>query len=105
MAGSLPSRIHNPGDLEIGDRGYGTENGKTKFPNDTTGWQWLFGECSLMLASMKTRHRSKIYTLDETFADVAQHWTGGDNPGPWAITVSEHCGMQPENTLQEYLDK
>jgi hypothetical protein len=104
VANSLPSRIHNPGDLEIGDRGYGVQAAKTVFPDDAAGWNWLFGECSLMLASMQTRHRSKIYTLDETFIQVAQHWTGGDNPATWAQTVSAYCRMQPESTLQEFLN-
>ena len=101
---SLPARIHNPGDMEIGDRGYGVQAAKTCFPDDRTGWNWLFGECSLMLASMSTRHRSRIYTLDMTFMQVAQHYTGGDNAPAWAHIVSAHCGMQPENTLQQFLD-
>jgi hypothetical protein len=101
---SLPARIHNPGDLEIGDRGYGVQAGKTCFPDDRTGWNWLHGEGTLMLSSMQTRHRSRIYTLDMTWLQVADHWTGHDNPEAWAEIVSAACGAQPFNTLQEYVD-
>jgi len=104
VPGSLPARCHNPGDLEIGNVGYGVDNGKTIFPDDATGWAALYREGSLMLAAMTSLHRSHVYSLGETFLQVAQAWTGGDNPSGWAQTVAETCGMSVTNTLQEFLD-
>lgn len=104
VAGSLPARIHNPGDLEIGNVGYGTDIGKTIFPDDQTGWEWLYGECMLMLAGQEARHHSHVYNLSMTFLRVAQLYTGGDNYIGWAEVVSAGCGMKVSNTLQEFLD-
>lgn len=104
VPGSLPARTHNPGDLEIGDIGYGTVNGKTVFPDDQTGMAWLYGETTLMLASRLARHHSRVYNLDETFLQVAVSYTGADNAAEWAMVVSGHCSMTPQNTLQDFLN-
>ncbi|HVI10519.1 MAG TPA: hypothetical protein VND65_19680 [Candidatus Binatia bacterium] len=101
---SLPARTHNPGDLEIGDVGYGEDAGKTIFPDDQTGWDWLYGETTLMLAGQQARHHSRIYSLGDTFLKVAENYTGHDNAESWAETVSHFHGLQPTNTLQDFLD-
>lgn len=101
---SLPARTHNPGDLEIGDVGYGEDNGKTVFPDDQTGWAWLYGETTLMLAGKQARHHSRVYDPSETFLQVAASYTGNDNAAEWAAVVSEYCGMTAQNTLQDFLN-
>ena len=99
----LPARIHNPGDLEIGDRGYGVQAGKTCFPDDRTGWNWLFGECSLMLASMENAPPLGRSACSMRHSCRRQH-RRKRQCSSWAQIVSSHCGMQPDNTLQNFLD-
>lgn len=96
---NFPTRVHNPGDLELGDRGFGVQSGKTVYPDDATGWEALYNECELMLGG-----GSHVYSVAMTFLQVAQKYTGGDNPAAWASIVSGVCGMQPTNTLQDFLN-
>src|ERR1700675_4286244 len=86
---TLPTRIHNPGDLEIGDMGFGTQAGKTVFGTAEGGWAALEGQVHWMLTG-----NSRIYKLADTFLEVAQKNTGGDHPEAWAKTVSPPLGKQ-----------
>ena len=94
---AFPTRVHNPGDLCLGDKGWGTQAGKTVFPDDAAGWDALYHQCGLMLSG-----QSHVYSLDMTFLQVAQAYTGGDNPSAWAQIVAEACGTNIETTLGEY---
>lgn len=101
--GTLPRRCHNPGDLELGDLGLGTDGLKTVFPDDKTGWAALYHECALMLAGSTAHHRSAVYDTSMKFETVAQIWTGGDNWQAWAATVESACDMPPNSTLADFL--
>jgi hypothetical protein len=96
---NFPTQIHNPGDLELGDMGWGVQSGKTVYPNDAAGWDALTHECQLMLTG-----ESRVYNVSMTFLEVAGKYTGGDDPEGWARTVSQVCGMSLLNTLEEFLD-
>lgn len=101
---ALPTRCHNPGDLELGNKGWGTDAGKTIFPDDETGWNALYFECALMLAGLQSLHRSHVYNVSQNFFQVARLWTGGDNAAAWARTVAQNCGVRPEQTLDDFLN-
>jgi len=104
VAGALPTRCNNPGDLELGDLGLGMDRSKTVFPDTETGWAALYHECGLMLAGLNGQHRSAVYDRDMKFLTVAQIWTGGDNWQPWASIVASACGMLPSETLADFLN-
>lgn len=93
---SLPARCHNPGDLELGNVGGGTVNGKTVFPDDSAGWMALQHQCDLML----TGH-SHVYKLTDNILEVAFKYTGGDNPTAWAMTVAQKLGVSQNTKLSE----
>jgi hypothetical protein len=104
-ATNLPTRTNNPGDMELGDRGWGVDHGKTIFEkadfaadiqDHTDGASALRRECLAILSGA-----SHIYKTSWRFIDFAQEWTGGDNPVPWCAVVSE--GFGPNATLQEFL--
>lgn len=101
VTGSLPSKCHNPGDLEVGDVGCGVDNGKTKFPNDTAGWQALRHECDLILNGLSRAG----YKLSDTWWQVAVRYTGNDGAAGWAQTVAGRLGLSVTNTLQDYLNQ
>ena len=95
---NLPTRINNPCDLELGDRGFGVEAGKTIFPSLIAGRAAAMRECWLMLTG-----NSHFYNPSKTFLQIAILFTGGDNPMAWATIVSGALGLTPENTLQDFL--
>jgi hypothetical protein len=96
---NLPTRCHNPGDLEVGDVGYGEDNLKTIFPNDSAGWLALEHQWDLMLSG-----NSHEYKLSDTILDVAFRWTGGDHPNEWAAAFAQELGIPVTMKLSEYLD-
>jgi hypothetical protein len=106
-ADSLPSRINNPGDLELGDRGFGTHNKKTGYAkadiagdiaDKTDGFSALRRECRAILTGA-----SSIYHVNFTFAAIALKWTGNDNPGAWCKIVTEKLNLNPMTTIVDWV--
>jgi hypothetical protein len=106
VPGALPTRINNPGDMELGDRGWGTEAAKTIYPkadwnadfsDKTDGCSALRRECFAILTGA-----SHSFDLSWSFAQLAQEWTGGDKPAAWASIVSQSIGISTETTVREY---
>jgi hypothetical protein len=104
---SLPSIIHNPGDLELGNRGFGTQAGKTCYKkadpeadikDGSDGWSALRRQCVMMLSGA-----SLEYSVNDSFDDVARKWTGGDHPEDWVKNVCEKLNIQPDWTLREFV--
>lgn len=107
IAGALPTRINNPGDMELGDRGWGTEAAKTiyekaswdaTFDDKADGCSALWRECFAILSGA-----SHDYEPTMTFFQLAQEWTGGDKPSAWAAIVCGELGTEPEMTLETFL--
>lgn len=107
IVGTLPYRCHNPGDMKLGDRGWGTENGKTIYQkadfgadlqDKTDGASALRRECLAILSGA-----SHIYSPSWTFIQLATQWTGGDNPEAWCRIVCEQLGVTPSTTLRQYV--
>jgi hypothetical protein len=107
MQGSLPARTFNPGDMKLGDRGWGQVDGKTVYSkadpaasldDRTDGWSALKRECIAMLTGA-----SLVYSVNNTFIEVAITWTGGDDPGAWCKIVSAKLNVDPTMTLAEWV--
>lgn len=107
VLGSLPQRINNPGDMKLGDRGWGIVEGKTVYlkadfaaPIDdkADGAAALWRECLAMLSGA-----SPVYYVNDTFALVASSWTGGDNTVAWMNVVCSELGVTPNTTLRQYV--
>lgn len=96
--GSLPGRINNPGDMELGDKGWGVDNGKTIYASATEGWNALRRECTAILTGA-----SHVYSVSDTIADVARKWTGGDNDGAWAAIVAEKLSLYPDTVMKDWI--
>jgi hypothetical protein len=107
VEGSLPARTFNPGDMKLGDRGFGTEQEKTIYAkadpaasldDRTDGWSALKRECTAILTGAST-----VYSVNNSFVEVSILWTGADNPGPWCLIVTTKLGVEPLDKLSDWV--
>lgn len=83
VAGAIPTRAHNPGDLVIpGWTGakLGAE-GISVFVSDAEGWARLLRQIQLIVDG-----KSRVYSLEMTLSEFAAKWTATE-PGAWAQNV------------------
>lgn len=97
---AIPTRAHNPGDLKMGDIGNGAINGKTVFASDVDGWNALYKQIDLMVSG-----GSAYYTATDSWRRIAQTWVGTSDYVNWLSTVTNDLGVDPDSTLQEYMDQ
>jgi hypothetical protein len=84
IAGSIPQRAHNPGDLKVPNwSGPTLGEGISVFASDSAGWAALNKQLYAILTG-----RSSVYSLDDTIASMSRKWTGGDNADTWARNVA-----------------
>jgi len=100
VAGALPARANNPGNLKMGNVGLGTIGGKTVYPSAEAGWGALHRQVSLMLTG-----QSAYYKPSMTIAQVAAIYTGGDNAAAWARIVAARLGTTVDATLTQLLGR
>lgn len=96
---NLPTRTHNPGDLKLGDIGNGTQGGKTVFASDSDGWAALYKQINLMISG-----ESAYYKPTDTWRRIAQTYVGTSDYVNWLNTVTDDLSVDPDSTLQEYMD-
>lgn len=100
-AGSVPQRLHNPGDLSDGANTFGFEyhsgSNVTTFPNDETGWEWLHAKLQRI-----DSNGSQVYSRDMTWEQIAQKWAG--NWQAWANNVCSALGVNTDSTFGDYVD-
>lgn len=99
VAGAIPTRAHNPGDLKMGDLGNGSINGKTVFSSDVDGWNALYKQIDLMVSG-----GSAYYSATDSWRRIAQTWVGDSDYVNWLNTVTSDLGVDPDSSLQEYMD-
>jgi len=99
IKGSVPARINNPGDLKLGDIGFGAlPSGITIFPTFDQGCRALYHQLDLILTN-----KSSEYNTSMTFSQIAVIWTGNDNPMGWASTVAKSLNILPDMTIQNWM--
>lgn len=96
---AIPTQAHNPGDLAVGDKGFGTlgAEGITIFKDDSAGWDALYHQVSLIVNG-----RSSVYNLDMTIDDMAKHWTDTQQ-NAWATNVANTLNVSTDTDLQSLL--
>jgi len=95
VPGSIPARANNPGDLELGDVGYGTltaagGNQITIFPDTATGEAALESQLSKMIYG-----GSSVYNPSMTLAEAGQLYSGSST---WAQNVGSALEVDPNTT-------
>jgi hypothetical protein len=96
---AIPTQAHNPGDMVLGDKGFGTlgAEGVTIFQDDATGWNALYHELSLIVNGY-----SHVYNLDMTISEMAQKWTDTQSDS-WAINVARNLNATVDTDLRSLL--
>lgn len=98
VAGAIPTVYNNPGDLKIGDIGFGVgPTGITKFDTPDHGWAALYKQVE-KIADGTTKAG---YTLDMSFSDMANKWAEGDQH--WANNVAASLGTSADDQIGGYL--
>lgn len=107
VADSVPARSFNPGDMELGDRGWGVLQGKTIYvkadwnaslDDRTDGCSALRRECIAILSGASLEN-----PVNATFEAFAFKWTGNDAPGAWCRIVTEKLNVDPMMTLAAWV--
>lgn len=98
-AGSIPTLANNPGDLELGDLGYGTMQAAggqkiTVFPNVAAGWMALENQISRIFSG-----RSRYYSPDESLQDFGVTYSGGSQR--YGANLANFLGLSPSSTLRQ----
>jgi hypothetical protein len=94
VAGSIPQRAHNPGDLKIpGWTGATLGSGISVFDSDGAGWTALYRQLWLILTGDSAR-----YNLDMSIDDMARTWTATQQSA-WAANVAGYLGVDTNTKL------
>lgn len=98
--GTLPNRLHNPGDLRSSRRDVypgqvGLRRGYVVFSSDRWGWAALYAQIQRVIDGASTK-----YTLDMTFAHIARVYAASPQ---WPRTLCKILNISPQLTLREYL--
>lgn len=100
IAGSVPDRFNNPGDISDGAKQFSQTftfgSNVTMFPDKATGWQWLYSKVFNMASG-----QSSVFRPDMTWTQVAQKWAG--NWQNWVNNVTAHLGVSPNSTVNDYI--
>lgn len=98
LPGAIPTLAHNPGDLVLGDIGFGTLGAEkiTVCANDADGRNRLIHQVTIMLSGI-----SSVYSTGDTIEDVASKWTRSD-PFAWARNVASYLRASTSTTLADY---
>lgn len=99
-SGNGPTRNHNPGDISDGASTYGhdpliTDSQVTSFPDDSTGWQWLYNKL-LNIA----QGNSSVYDPSTSWVEFGSHWASDPN---WPAGVCSVLGVDPSTSMNDYL--
>lgn len=98
VAGSVPARAHNPGDLKmINWTGPTLGEGISVFQSDDAGWNALYRQLYLILTG-----DSRVYNLDMTIAEMGQKWTVTQQI-PWSNNVANALGVPVTSPLWSIL--
>lgn len=97
-AGTIPTRANNPGDLAIGDQGYGTLGQKiTVFPDATTGAAALERQISLIQSGT-----SKSFSLNMTIAQFGAKYSSDPNTN-LSTNIARILGVSASTPLSQIL--
>jgi hypothetical protein len=100
IAGTIPTRCHNPGDLK-GTKFDGQvgvcKGGHARFKNDSYGWTALYNQIDKMISG-----NSRVYHVSMTFAQVSMIYAG--NSKVWLRNVCHEMAIDPNTTFMAYFD-
>lgn len=106
VKGSLPNRLHNPGDIRLlpgqhiaGQVGLDKHN-YVIFKNDGEGFAAL---CNLL--NHIAEDSSNRYSVHMTFAAFARKYVGGPDWSVWLKIICKKLAVSPRETLEVYFNE
>lgn len=106
VKGSLPNRLHNPGDIRLlpgqhiaGQVGLDKHN-YVIFKNDGEGFAALYN-----LLNHVAEDSSNRYSVHMTFAAFARKYVGGRDWAIWLKIVTKALATAPRMTLEAYFNE
>jgi hypothetical protein len=97
--GAAPTLMHNPGDISDGGGTFGYEyhggSNVTKFPDDITGWTWLYNKLNNIRNGKSTK-----YSNNMTWNELAHTWAG--NWQNWLNNVTRELHVAPTDRVGDY---
>lgn len=106
IAGSVPDRLNNPGDISDGALTFATNipeyhSGSvvTHFPDKLTGWTWLYNKIKNHVTG-----QSDVYPADLSVTAFAQKYAG--NWQNWVTNVANYLKIQDPSsvTFSQYVN-
>lgn len=97
VAGSVPQRANNPGDLKVPNMPTLPGTSITLFSSAGAGWDALYRQINLILTG-----RSSYYNLDMTIAQMGRVWTTTEQ-APWSSNVASFLGVSVDTRLWQVL--
>lgn len=99
IPGSVPTRANNPGDLELGDIGYGTiaaegNNPITVFPTAQAGMDALQKQADAILTGS-----SQYYGPDQSLNDIGETYAGPGEASTWAGNIASILGTSADTPV------
>jgi|SRR5579871_1417591 len=92
---AIPTVANNPGDLKVGDVGYGTAaGGITIFGSVDEGWARLDSQLAAIASG-----GSSYYNPGMSLAQIGNIYAGGD--ANWAINVARALHVTPDTTFAD----
>lgn len=99
VPGAIPTEANNPGDLALGDIGYGTlGNNITVFPSASAGADALTNQENLI-----SNGESANYSSGESIADMGTTYAGASGGSTWAANVAKFLGVSPNTPIGSLL--
>lgn len=98
VAGSIPSRRNNPGNLKLPHFG---GDGIDAFPTAAEGWAALYRQIEIIASG-----RSAYYTPTMTIRQIGDVWapsTDRNVPGAWARNVATALGVPVDTPIAQVL--
>jgi len=98
VPGAIPTLANNPGDLVLGNMGYGTMGTQeiTVYATAEDGWNALYGQIQKWINGT-----SKYYNPSMTWGQIGAIYAGSGTP--WAANVAAALGVDPNSTLGDYV--
>lgn len=104
IAGSVPDRLNNPGDLSRGDEQGQAVTGYVTLPDGEVaiqfaakdgGWAALYNKIANIVAG-----RSSVYTPDMTWSQIGAKYAG--NSVAWVSNVTSALGVSPDSRFGDF---
>lgn len=101
LAGSIPAKTNNPGDLKLPNTATYGSSGITVFATAAEGWAALYRQLWLISTGRSSYYRNTmtIRQMGDVYAPSADR----NIPGAWATNVAKYLGVSVDTPIGQFL--